>query len=145
MKFLVKVFSFIILVSAIYLLGIFLVPSTTDMIGEKLWILEFNVWIRELKGGADGISEDLIQINQLGEVMSGVHSVTDKANEYIKKTQEGIETTKQVIDTKVQQVNKVADSFEKTKQSVNELQNNLSDLTTMWTGSQNTNSWTTLK
>lgn len=145
MKFLVKVFSFFILLFAVYILGVFLLPSVTDAVWEKLWILEFNIWIRQLKWGADTIGEDLLQINQASEVLSGARNIVDKTKEAIQKTQEGIETTRQVIDTKVQQVNKVADSFEKTKQSVNELQNNLSDLSTFWTGSVGSNSWTTSK
>ena len=139
MKVLGKIFSLLILLFTVYLIAIFFAPSIADSIGQDLWVLSFNTWVRELKWGADTVSEDILQLKDAWDTLSWARSVVDKTKDLIQKTQQWIETTRQTIQTKVDQVNKVADSFEKTKNSVTELQKNIDNLTTFDTGT--TNSW----
>ena len=141
MKFLGKIFSVLIVLFTVYILAIFFAPSFADGFWKDLWLLGFNQWLRELKSGADTVSEDILQLKSAEETLSGTRSMVDKTKQLIESTQKGIEVTRQTIETKVDQVNKVADSFEKTKNSVNELQQNLDALTTFsWATSSGTES-----
>jgi hypothetical protein len=58
-----KFFASIILISVLYVFGIFFAPNFTDSIAEKLGIMPTNTIIRQLKSGADVTSETLLQIN----------------------------------------------------------------------------------
>lgn len=117
-----KIFASFILITVLYVFGVFFAPNLSDSVAEKLGIMSVNTTLRQLKNGADTTSETLLQIKDASEM---INSARDAVN----KTVESVETTKQMINQKVQQGEKVVDSVKKTQESITELRNNVSELT----------------
>lgn len=119
------------LIAVLYILGIFLAPNLTDSIAENLGIMSINTTIRNLKSGADSTSDTLLQIKDASGAIGTARSIATQANETLQKTTETINTIRQVGGQKIQQIQKTADSVQKASQAIGEVQDNLSELTTL--------------
>ncbi len=119
-----QILSLVILFGTSYVLGIFFAPTQTDEIADLVGAKVFNETIRGLKTSADGVSTSLI------ELQSGTGGVLDT----LKQAKGVVQTGKQVIESKVDQTKQVIQSVEQVGNAVNQLQTNVSTLTTL-TGS----------
>ncbi|MDD5376743.1 MAG: hypothetical protein PHH16_01365 [Candidatus Gracilibacteria bacterium] len=130
-----KIFASFILVSVLYVFGVFFAPNLTDNVAEKLGIVSVNAIIRQLKDGADSTSDTLLQIKDASGAINGVRSVVDQLNQKTGQITETINTIRQTGEQKVEQVQKTADSIKKAGEAISEVQANLSTLTSL-SGSQ---------
>lgn len=124
MKFLIKVFSVLLILATVYLLLIFVYPSFADKLSEYAWFPWLNSKIRTLKSTSDNFSEDVLNKGKATDLIETTKKTVDDAANWIKKT-------KDIINEKVEQTNKVIESWEKVIDSANEFQKNISDLTTV--------------
>ena len=123
-----KIFASSILISVLYVFGIFFAPNLSDSIAEELGIGSINTIVRQLKTGADSTSETLLQIQ---DASGAVNSVRDAVNQMNKKTEQisdTINTIRQVGEQKVEQVQKTVDSVRRVGSGIIEVQQNLSEL-----------------
>jgi len=136
MSFLNKVFFSVILIVTIYILAIFFTPTQADIIGDKLWILWFNLSVRSLKWWVDNVSDQLLQLKSSEEVIWSARDAVNKANEQINNT-------KNIINQKIEQTDKTIESGQKLIETTKEFKKNISDLSSFsWaTGSWITDSW----
>lgn len=126
-----KIFASIILISVLYIFGIFFAPNLTDSVAEKLGITSVNTIIRQIKNGVDSTSETLLQINDASWAVNSVRDIVDQANEKINQTTEMINTIRQTGEQTIQQVQKTADSIRKAGEAITEVQNNITSLVTL--------------
>ncbi|MDD2891800.1 MAG: hypothetical protein PHQ95_02440 [Candidatus Gracilibacteria bacterium] len=126
-----KIFASIILISVLYIFGIFFAPNLTDSVAEKLGITSVNTIIRQIKNGVDSTSETLLQINDASGAVNSVRDIVDQANEKINQTTEMINTIRQTGEQTIQQVQKTADSIRKAGEAITEVQNNITSLVTL--------------
>lgn len=127
-----KIIYWFLIIIILYIISVFILPDLTDNLASKIWVLSLNQKIRDLKNLADNIWENLTKIKSSEEII-------DKAKDITNTISWGINTTKNIINEKISQTNKVVDSAIKTKDSINELTENISNLTSL---SWSTNSWT---
>lgn len=97
-------------------------PDTTDAIASKLWISDFNSFIRYFKTWADNVWEDLIQIKKAEETINSARETIDKTNELIEKT-------KTTVETKIDQTEKVIEKTEEVIKTTKELKEDFDNLT----------------
>ncbi len=90
-----KIFASIVLISVLYVFGVFFAPNLSDNVAEKLGITSVNTLVRQLKNGADSTSETLLQIRDASGAINNVRGIVDQANEKINKTTEMINTIRQ--------------------------------------------------
>jgi len=126
-----KILASIVLIIVLYILGVFLAPNFMDSIAERLGMMSVNTIIRNLKSGADSTSDTLLQIKDASGAIGTARSIATQANDTLQKTTETINTIRQVGEQKVQQVQKTAESVQKAGQAISEVQDNISELTTL--------------
>ncbi|MDD2916232.1 MAG: hypothetical protein PHH70_00100 [Candidatus Gracilibacteria bacterium] len=126
-----KMFASLILILVLYVFGVFFAPNLSDSVAERLGILSVNTTIRQLKNGVDSTSDTLLQIKDASGALNGVRGIVDQANEKINQTTETINTIRQVGEQKIEQVQKTADSIKKAGEAINEVQNNITNLTSL--------------
>ncbi|EKD29990.1 MAG: hypothetical protein ACD_78C00197G0025 [uncultured bacterium (gcode 4)] len=126
-----KIFASIILITVLYIFGVFFAPNLTDTLAEKLGTSSVNTLIRQLKNGADSTSETLLQIKDASGAISNVRGIVNQANEKINKTTEMINTIRQTWEQKMEQVQKTTESIKKAGEAFAEVQNNISSLTSL--------------
>ncbi|MDD5197537.1 MAG: hypothetical protein PHN60_01615 [Candidatus Gracilibacteria bacterium] len=126
-----KIFASIVLISVLYVFGVFFAPNLSDNVAEKLGITSVNTLVRQLKNGADSTSETLLQIRDASGAINNVRGIVDQANEKINKTTEMINTIRQTGEQKIGQVQKTAESIKKAGEAITEVQNNISNLTSL--------------
>lgn len=126
-----KIFASIILISVVYIFGVFFAPNITDSLAEKIGTLSINTTIRQLKIGLDTTSETLLQIKDASGAINNVRDIVNQANEKINQTAETINNIRQVGEQKVQQVQKTADSIQKAGAAISAVQDNLNALTSI--------------
>lgn len=126
-----KIFASAILLSVLYIFGIFLAPNLADSVAERLGITSVNTIVRQLKDSADSTSETLLQIKDASGAINGVRDVVSQMNEKIGQTTETINAIRQAGEQKVQLAQKTADSIQKATEAINEVQNNVSALTSL--------------
>lgn len=126
-----KIFASLILISVLYVFGVFFAPNLTDDIAEKLGISFINDSIRQMKDGADSTSDTLLQIQDASGAINGVRGVVDRLNETLEQTNETINTIRQTGEQKVEEVQKTADSIKKAGEAINEVQSNITNLTSL--------------
>lgn len=129
MWFLIKLSSLIVIIFTAYILGIFLMPSQTDILADKLWISGFNDSVRWLKDWADTVWNDMLQVKEASSTVDMARNAIKSTQDSIKKWQEVVNKTQWVIEQKIDQANKVAESGQKVIDSTNELKQNVSELT----------------
>jgi len=126
-----KIFASIILISVVYIFCVFLGPNLADSMAEKLGISSVNTTIRQLKDGVDSTSDTLLQINNASGAINGVRNFATQANEKINQTTEMINSIRQTGEQKIQQVQQTAESIRKAQEAINEVQNNIANLTSI--------------
>ncbi|NCP76696.1 hypothetical protein GW819_03215 [Candidatus Gracilibacteria bacterium] len=126
-----KIFASIILISVVYIFCVFLAPNLADSMAEKLGISSVNTTIRQLKDGVDSTSDTLLQINNASGAINGVRNFATQANEKINQTTEMINSIRQTGEQKIQQVQQTAESIRKAQEAINEVQNNIANLTSI--------------
>lgn len=126
-----KIFASGILVIVLYVFGVFFAPNLADNLAEKMGTTSFNTFIRQLKDGADSTSETLLQVKDASGAINGVRDFAAQANEKINQTTEMINSLRQAGEQKVAQVQKTADSIKKAGEAISEVQNNITNLTSL--------------
>lgn len=126
-----KIFASCILISVLYVFGVFFAPNLSDGMAERLGISSVNTVIRNLKNGADTTSDTLLQIKDASGAIGGVRGIVDQANQQINETTAAINQIRQVGEEKVEQVQKTADSIKKAGEALSEVQSNITSLTTL--------------
>lgn len=126
-----KIFASLILISVLYVFGVFFAPNLTDSVADKLGITSVNTTIRQLKNSADSTSETLLQIKDASGAINSVRNAVNQANEKINQTTETINTIRQTGEKKVEQGKKVVDSIQKAGDAISEVQNNLNEFTSL--------------
>lgn len=132
-----KIFASLILISVLYIFGIFFAPNLSDSVAERFGFLSINATIRQLKDGADSTSTTLLQIRDVSGAISNVRGIVNQVNETISQTNNTINAIRQTGEKKVQQAQKTADSLKKAGEAITEVQNNVSELTS-FSGSSTT-------
>lgn len=139
MSILNKIYFSLILILTLYILAIFFTPTEADMVWDKLWISGFNFFIRNLKWGADNVSEQMLQLKTS-------ESIIDQARNTVNQTNEVINQTKNAINTKIEQADKTIESWKKLIDATNEFKQNvstLSDFSWSLNSTWSTSSWVT--
>lgn len=122
---LIKIFSFILLVWAVYTLSIFFAPAQADEIGALIGAPGFNDQVRSLKGRIDGVSDTLVELkNATGGILDDAGRVVDQARSVVG-------TTRDILDTKVNQTKQVVDSVNKLSDAASAVKSNIDALTTL--------------
>lgn len=121
---LIKILSAIVITVVVYILCVFLLPTQSDNFSHYVGINGLNTRLREIKAQTENFGSG-ITFSGSGTADGGGNIFTDG----IKWVQNGIKTTSDFIGNKTAQAQKVMDSFNKTKQSAEELQQNVSALT----------------
>lgn len=129
MWFLIKLSSLIVIIFTAYILGIFLMPSQTDILADKLWISEFNQSVRWLKTWADTVGNDMLQVKEGQSAVDMARNAMKSTQDSIQKWQEVVNKTQSEIENKIDQANKVVESGQKVIDSTRELKQNVSNLT----------------
>lgn len=126
-----KIFASLILISVLYVFGVFFAPNLSDTVAEKLGIISVNTTIRSLKTGADTTSDTLLQLKDASGAINNVRDIVNQANEKINQTSQTINNLRQMGEEKVEQAQKTADSIKKAGEAIGEVQANISTLTTL--------------
>jgi len=126
-----KIFASIILISVVYIFCVLLAPNLADSVAENIGISSVNTTIRQLKDGVDSTSDTLLQINDASGAINGVRNFATQANEKINQTTEMINSIRQTGEQKIQQVQQTAESIRKAQEAINEVQNNIANLTSI--------------
>ncbi|MDQ1343782.1 MAG: hypothetical protein QG650_502 [Patescibacteria group bacterium] len=126
-----------VLITTLYVVSVFLLPEKADEIGDVLRIKTFNEVLRETKNGS---SEDIV-VPGLKELNEGSGALQN-ARRTVADVKNQVEQTRNVVETKVEQTKKVVNSVQKTAGAIEELKNNVSELTTL-TGASATGSTST--
>ncbi len=126
-----KIFASLIILSVLYVFGVFFAPNLVDNIAENIGMMPVNTTIRQLKDGADSTSTTLLQINDASGAINGVRNIVNQANEKINQTTETINAIRQVGEQKVQQVQQTADSIQRAGEAITTVQNNLNALASL--------------
>ena len=124
MSFIWKFILSILVIVVLYILFAFMMPKESDLMAKKLWIENFNEYIRNLKKWADWVSDELLQLKSSEEIIW-------KAKNVVNSTNEAIDKTKDAIINKIEQTNKVIKSWEKVIEATSEFKNNIKELSTL--------------
>ncbi|EKE26329.1 MAG: hypothetical protein ACD_4C00329G0002 [uncultured bacterium (gcode 4)] len=124
MSFIWKFILSILVIVVLYILFTFMMPKESDLMAKKLWIENFNEYIRNLKEWADWVSDELLQLKSSEEIIW-------KAKNVVNSTNEAIDKTKDAITNKIEQTNKVIKSWEKVIEATSEFKNNIKELSTL--------------
>lgn len=122
-----KILWSFILLSTVYVAAIFLAPAQADEVGDLLGIRPFNDVLREVKKGG---SQDIALPKTFDELNEGSGAL-QKLKQVKNAVETKVEQTRNVVETKVEQTRNVVKSVEKTANAIDELQKNVSELTSL--------------
>ena len=125
-----RIFWSIVLISTLYVLGVFFLPSQIDEIAATLGISPVNSAIRNT---ATFFQTDIG--NMVVKPLEEGSGYVRQAQDIVDKTKASLDATREVVGQKAEQVQKVVDSVGKTTDAIGELKQNVSNLATISSGS----------
>ena len=125
-----RIFWSIVLISTLYVLGVFFFPSQTDELAATLGISPVKSGIRNTATFFQKDVGDFV-VKPLEEGSGYVR----QAQDIVDKTKASLDATREIVGQKAEQVQKVVDSVGKTTDAIGELKQNVSNLATLSGGS----------
>lgn len=137
-----KIILFILSVIVFYIISIFLLPSVSSYLWEKLWLTEFNNSVIKIRNDFNDFITNFDITWKYSETKNSLFKIKQNVENQVWETKKQIEA----IETSVK---KTKDSIEETKNAVNNTINSLNELKQSIvnvlpkTSSWETNSWIT--
>lgn len=115
------------IIVVLYILSIFLFPSFTENVWNKIWLIWFNNYIISLKDKVNnfvfGISDSSLIQEKTKEIFEIKQSVESKVDE----TKQKIETIQNAVEDTSKSIQETSDSINKTVDSLNNLKNSITN------------------
>lgn len=116
-----KIILFIMVIILFYIVSIFVLPSVSSYIGEKIWLTWFNNRVIQLR---DEFNEFVTNF----DIMWKYKETKDSALEIKQTVESQVGETKQKIETIQTKIDETEKAIEQTKESVNQTLNTLQEL-----------------
>lgn len=137
-----KIILFILSVIVFYIISIFLLPSVSSYLSEKLWLIEFNNSVIKIRSDFNDFITNFDITWKYSETKNSVFEIKQNVENQVWETKKQIETIQTSVEKTKASIEETTNAVNNTINSLNELQQSIVNVLPK-TSSWETNSWIT--
>lgn len=123
-----KTISFILLLIGLYLISIFVFPSASSYIWDKIWLTWFNSWVLKVRDDFNDFITNFDVVWKYKETKDSALEIKQTVDSQVQDTKQKIEVIQTNVDKTSKAIDDTTKSVNNTVDSLNELQNSIIDV-----------------